>query len=111
METATKSRKKRNDRTHAIYEIIVAGQSYIGLTDKTKSTIKKSVELRFAKHAERARNESKPWPLYSALRKHGIECVDLFILETVRGKKNAHFRECELIKILKLNYQTKIFRE
>lgn len=96
-----KTRKKRCDRLHAIYQIVINGQSYIGITAKTQSTIQKSVKVRFSKHAERARNEMKPWPLYSALREYGIETAELSILEIVRGKANAHSRECALIKTLK----------
>lgn len=96
-----KQRKKRTDRTHAIYEIAIAGKSYIGITAKTQSTVLKSVRVRFQKHVERMRNEQKNWPLYNALRKHGVDCVEVYILETVRGKAAAHARECELIKTLK----------
>ncbi len=95
------TRKKRTDRTHILYELIVAGQSYIGITAKTQTTVLKSVRLRFAKHVERARNENKDWPLYKALKKYGEDSVEVFILETVRGKAAAHVRECELIKTLK----------
>ena len=96
--TETKKRKRRCDVTHIIYEIVISGQSYIGITAKTQSTVHKSVNLRFSKHAERARNEMKPWPLYEAIRSFGIENAEIFILETVRGKKAAHSREVELIK-------------
>jgi hypothetical protein len=37
------------------------------------------------------------WPLYEAMRKFGSENFKVFILETVRGKANAHKRELELI--------------
>jgi hypothetical protein len=92
-------RKKRNDRTHIIYRLAVANMEYIGITAKTQSTVLKSVRLRFSKHGERARNENKPWPLYKAIRKYGIDAFELEILETVRGKALAHTREVELIKI------------
>ena len=95
-----KARKKRSDRQHAIYEICIAGQSYIGITAKTQSTILKSVKIRFAKHAERARNENKPWPLYKALKKHGAGNAQLFLIETIRGKAAAHRREVELIQLM-----------
>ena len=91
-------RKKRNDRTHIIYRLAVANMEYIGITAKTQSTVLKSVRLRFSKHAERSRNENKPWPLYKAIRKFGIEVFELEILELVRGKAIAHSREIELIK-------------
>jgi hypothetical protein len=100
VEKETK-RKKRNDRTHIIYCITVKNMEYIGITAKTQTTVLKSLRLRFKKHLERARNESKTWPLYVALRKYGIETVELDIIETVRGKATAHSREVELIKTMK----------
>ena len=101
VETVTK-RKKRSDRTHILYEIVVAGRfSYIGLTVKSQSTINKSVTLRLKKHFERARNEDKNWPLYSAIKKYGTDKVSISVVEVVRGKLNAHKKEVELIKTLK----------
>jgi hypothetical protein len=101
----TRKRKKRSDRTHIIYRLMVGNLQYIGITAKTQSTILKSVRLRFKKHAERARNENKPWPLYKAIRKFGIESFEVEIVELVRGKAAAHAREVELIETLnpKLN--------
>lgn len=98
-------RKRRSDLTHIIYQLTILNMDYIGITGKTQSTINKSVKLRVRKHAERARNENKPWPLYKALRKHGIESVTVTVLEVVRGKAAAHQREVELIKTVqpKLN--------
>lgn len=95
-------RKKRSDRTHILYEITIAGRfSYIGLTVKGQSTINKSVKLRLSKHFERARNESKSWPLYSAIKKYGTDEVSISVVEIVRGKSMAHTREVELIKTRK----------
>jgi hypothetical protein len=104
-ETTIRKRKKRSDRTHIIYRLTVAKGQYIGITAKTQSTVLRSVRLRVAKHFERARNENKPWPLYKALRKYGVDCVEYEILELVRGKLAAHTREVELIEKLhpKLN--------
>lgn len=98
-DKVTVKRKKRSDRTHIIYRLVVANMEYIGITAKTQSTVLKSVRLRFAKHAERARNENKPWPLYKAIRKFGIEQFEVEIVEILRGKAAAHAREVELIKI------------
>lgn len=101
MDERKTKRKKRSDRTHILYKIVVENMIYIGLTAKTQSTVLKSANLRFSKHLERARNESKSWPLYTALRKFGIDSVTMEILETVRGKAQAHSREVALIKALK----------
>jgi hypothetical protein len=99
--TNTVTRKKRTDRTHIIYELRIAGASYIGVTAKTESTINKSVLARAAKHYYRAKTETKDWLLCEALRglasKHDIEVL---VHETLRGKQLAHQRERELIKLL-----------
>lgn len=93
------TRKKRTDRTHIIYELRVNGQSYIGVTAKTETTVNKSVLARAAKHYYRAQTEAKNWALCTALRsvasKHDIE---VRVHETLRGKERAHKRERELIK-------------
>jgi hypothetical protein len=91
-------RKKRSDRTHIIYELVVRGKSYIGITAKTEPTVNKSVLSRFAKHTYRARTETKTWPLYNAMRKYGPEAFEIYILETGRGKAWAHQRERELVR-------------
>ena len=94
------TRKKRTDRTHIIYELRVNGQSYIGVTAKTESTINKSVLARAAKHFYRAQKETKQWALCSALR--GLQNkseIEVLVHETLRGKADAHKRERELIKL------------
>jgi len=95
------TRKKRTDRTHIIYELRVNGQSYIGVTAKTETTINKSVLARAAKHYYRAQKEAKNWLLCNALRtvanKNDIEVL---VHETLRGKALAHKRERELIREL-----------
>ena len=93
-------RKKRSDRTHVLYQLVVGDDTYVGLTAKTESTVNKSVQVRFNKHVYRARTESKTWPLYKALRRHGAEAFEVYVLETVRGKLAAHARERELIREL-----------
>lgn len=91
------TRKKRSDRTHYLYLLEVKGLQYVGLTAKTASTPKKSVMTRFMKHVYRARSENKTWALYKAMRKFGPESFSVSVLESVRGKAEAHKREVELI--------------
>ena len=85
-------------RNHIIYEIVVNGQSYIGITYKDK-TVLHSLQRRAHKHYYRATVERKDWLLCQALRtlqsKHEI---DIRPLEIVRGKEAAHKRERELIR-------------
>ena len=97
MNTKTVVRKKRVDRTHIIYELIVDGLNYIGVTAKTESTVLKSVRVRANKHFYRAHSENKSWLLCEALRglSHKDEIV-ILVHELVRGKAEAHKREVEI---------------
>ena len=101
MNTKTVTRKKRVDRMHIIYELVVNGQNYIGVTAKTESTVNKSVLSRAAKHFYRAKKENKTWLLCAALRelsdKSEIEC---YIHEVIRGKAAAHKREVEIRRMI-----------
>ena len=93
------NRKKRTDRTHAIYRLWVDGMSYIGVTVKGESTVLKSVHRRIGKHWSRANREDKDWTLYNAMRR--LECIseiEFEILATVRGKTAAHAVECDMIR-------------
>jgi hypothetical protein len=97
--TILKKRKTRIDRSHAIYVItnIVTGEQYVGLT-LASGNVKKRLKVRMQKHAERARNENKPWALCESLRNYGPESFTYGLLEIVRGKSAAHSRELELIR-------------
>ena len=97
MNTKTVVRKKRVDRTHIIYELIVDGLNYIGVTAKTESTVLKSVRVRANKHFYRAHSENKSWLLCEALRglSHKDE-IEILVHELVRGKAAAHRREVEI---------------
>jgi len=94
-----RQRKARSDRNHAIYLITntVTNEQYIGIT-VIVGNIKKAIRVRCQKHAERARNENKNWGLCNALREHGAENFTYGLLQVVRGKKNAHAVELELIR-------------
>ena len=104
-------RKTRSDRTHIVYEIRVAGESYIGVTARTASTVRKSLWDRMSKHWYR-RNETgkNHWRLYSVLQTldDRAEAV-IRELAVIRGKTAAHSYERELIRTLKpaLNTDTR----
>lgn len=91
-------RKARCDRKHAVYTItnILTGEQYVGIT-VCSGNIAQALKVRMQKHAERARNENKDWPLCVSLRTYGPEAFTYGLLETVRGRKPAHSRERELI--------------
>ena len=90
--------KKRCDRNHVIYRMIVGDQSYIGLTVANGRAFGKAVKLRVQKHISRAMIEQKDWSICEALR--GAEVVEYEVLEVIRGRKPAHQRERVLIKEL-----------
>ena len=102
MMTNTVTRKKRTDRNHIIYELVVNGLNYIGVTAKTESTVNKSVLARAAKHFYRAKKENKDWSLCVALRALNDKSeIEVYVHEIVRGKAAAHKREVELRRLLK----------
>jgi TfoX/Sxy family transcriptional regulator of competence genes len=103
-------RKKRTDRNHIIYELVVNGQNYIGVTAKTETTINKSVLARAAKHFYRAKTENKDWALCRELRKLNDKSeIEIRIHEIVRGKAEAHKREVEIRRLIRpaLNTDTR----
>lgn len=97
MNKETVARKKRQDRNHIIYELVVNGMNYIGVTAKTESTVLKSVRVRANKHFYRAKTEGKNWLLCAALRElSSKEEIEIRVHEIVRGKAAAHKREVEI---------------
>ena len=95
-------RKKRADRNHIIYELVVNGKNYIGVTAKTESTVNKSVLARAAKHFYRAKKEDKNWLLCCELRKLNDKSeIEVYVHEVVRGKAEAHRREVEIRRAVK----------
>ena len=103
-------RKKRVDRNHIIYELVVNGKNYIGVTAKTESTVNKSVLSRAAKHFYRAKTETKNWLLCAELRKLNDKSeIEVYVHEVIRGKAEAHKREVELRRMIKpvLNTDTR----
>ena len=80
--------------------------AYIGVTYVEKGNKNKSLARRWRKHVERARNESKGWVLCEAIRLYGPEAFELEIVQVVRGKRQAHEVERELIRKLKPKLNT-----
>ena len=101
------ARAKRSDRNHIIYELVVGGENYIGVTAKTESTVLKSVRARAAKHFYRAKTETKNWLLCEALRQLASkEDIEIRVHEIVRGKAAAHKREVELRRSIRPTLNT-----
>ena len=102
MTQTTTPRKKRVDRNHIIYELVVNGKNYIGVTAKTESTVGKSVRVRANKHFYRAKTEDKNWLLCAELRKlDSKDEIECYIHEVIRGKAAAHKREVEIRRAVK----------
>ena len=104
-------RKKRRDRNHIVYEIRVAGESYIGVTANTAGTLSRSLWDRMSKHWYR-RNEAgkNHWRLYSVLQTLADRSEAVIrALAVVRGKSEAHDVERQLIRTRKpaLNTDTR----
>ena len=107
MDKKQAPRKRRSDRTHIVYMLVVNGLRYVGVTAKTESTVLKSVRSRAAKHFYRAKTETKDWALCSALRE--LQCkeqIEICVLELLRGKAVAHKREVELRRELRPELNT-----
>ena len=109
MNKETATRKKRVDRNHIIYELVVNGLNYIGVTAKTETTVLKSVRARAAKHFYRAKTESKDWALCVALRDLNDKSeIEIRVHEIIRGKAAAHRREVELRRLINPTLNTDI---
>ncbi len=95
-----RTRKRRQDTRHAVYCITntVTGAQYIGIT-VCGGAVKKALKVRVQKHIRRALTEGKDWELCKSIRKHGAEAHTYGLIEIVRGRKPAHARERELIRI------------
>jgi len=104
MEAKVVTRKKRSDRRHIVYQLTNTANSnaYIGVTQGFRL---KDLRVRVNKHVQRALKEDKDWTLCKEIRAHGPESFEYEILEIVRGKKDAHIRERQLIALVspKLN--------
>jgi predicted GIY-YIG superfamily endonuclease len=109
MDKTKAPRKRRSDRTHIVYMLVVNGLRYIGVTAKTESTVLKSVKSRAAKHFYRAKTETKDWALCSALRSLASkEEIEIHVVELLRGKAIAHKREVEIRRALRPELNTDV---
>ena len=103
------TRKRRSDRTHIVYMLVVNGLRYIGVTAKTETTVLKSVKSRAAKHFYRAKTETKDWALCGALRTlNSKEEIEIRVVELLRGKAVAHKREVEIRRELRPELNTDV---
>jgi hypothetical protein len=95
-----KNRKKRNDRNHILYRLtnLATGEQYIGLSAMIGQARLGTLKERFRRHLSRATHEAKGWAMHDAMRAwpHS-KFWRKEVLEVVRGRKNAHQRERELI--------------
>ncbi len=93
-------RKTRTDRNHAIYVItnVITTEQYIGVT-VCSGNLRKALKVRIQKHVRRALTENKDWALCQSIREYGAESFTYGLVETVRGKVEAHARERELTKV------------
>lgn len=109
MDKTKAPRKRRSDRTHIVYMLVVNGLRYIGVTAKTETTVVKSVRARAAKHFYRAKTETKNWLLCSALRRlSSKEEIEIRVIELLRGKAVAHRREVEIRRELRPELNTDV---
>lgn len=94
----SKKRKRRSDRNHAIYRIVVGAEFYIGVTVIENGAIA-SIKRRLVKHWRRRKDPvRKHWLIYKAFNKIEQHEATIELIEVVRGKAKAHKRERELIK-------------
>jgi len=93
-------RKKRSDRNHIIYELYnnENHKRYIGVTACIGRAFNYSALRRFQKHVSRAKCENKDWALYKDINKFGADVYDVYVVEVVRGKREAHRIETELLR-------------
>jgi hypothetical protein len=99
-------RKKRTDRNHVIYRLTCGdtNETYIGLTVMRGRAVMKTINTRFQQHCYRAEVQDKTWALCEAIRSYDSWFVEA--IEVVRGKREAHARERQLIAELQPELNT-----
>lgn len=94
-------RKKRSDRNHIIYEVVLGatGQTYIGMTQQVGKATLRSVKERWKRHVSRAvLHPELEWPICQAIREWGPKAFDVRPIHIIRGKAEAHAFETALIR-------------
>jgi 3-deoxy-D-manno-octulosonic acid (KDO) 8-phosphate synthase len=110
METTTKKRKKRSDRTHIIYQITntVTQEIYIGVAVKITKDIRKTLHNRWLRHIYKATVIQANFTICESIRTYGVEVFEKQIIKTVRGKKEAFKIEAEIINNVKPQLNTRM---
>ena len=98
-----KERRRRSDRTHYIYVVTntTTGEQYVGVTVKNEGGVYKTLHRRMQKHVQRALTENKDWALCKSLRTWGSSMFTFGLLYEVRGRKEAHAVETQIINTVK----------
>jgi hypothetical protein len=93
-------RTARKDSNYIIYEAVSeSGDSYIGLTRKTETTVARSLKERWRRHVSRARNENRAWKLYEFMRAGGLDMAwEHRVLAIIRGRAEAYAWERAVVK-------------
>lgn len=93
-------RKRRQDTKHVVYVITntVTQEQYVGIT-VCGQKVRQALKVRIQKHVRRAVTENKDWALCRSIRDFGVDAHTYGVLEFVRGRKPAHARERELIRM------------
>lgn len=104
--TRCMNRKKRTDRNHLVYRLICldTGKTYIGVTVMRGRAQQKTLANRWQQHQYRAYNQDKDWALSKAIRRYKNWATE--VLDIVRGKKEAHAFETQLIDELRPELNT-----
>jgi len=97
------ARKRRSDRYHLVYQLTApTGEKYVGVTfvrgdSRSIKARNRSADARFKAHCRNALVYNHSTLLCEAIRDCGPEAFVKDILEVIRGKKETHTRERELI--------------
>ena len=97
------ARKRRSDRYHLVYQLTSpTGERYVGVTfvrgdSRSIKARNRSAEDRFKAHCRNALDYNHKTLLCEAIRECGPDAFVKDILAVIRGKKETHMKERELI--------------